>query len=82
MGYQIKYQTSGKIQVKNKRERNTLFLILSIAVAVIISLLIWENRAQWQSAVIALDKMVVELEQGSPLQDAFTVFCLQVLHGV
>lgn len=82
MGYQIKYQTSGKMQRKNKKDRNTLFLILSIAIAAIISLLIWENRAEWQSAVIALDKMVVELEQGSPLQEALTVFCLQVLHGV
>ena len=81
MGYQVNYQTSGKVRrISGKRKRIQIcFVVLCFCGA--LGAIFWAGRDEVMTTIAALDLMAMELGQGSSMKEAFTAFCLQVLQG-
>ena len=81
MHYEISYDHYGdarRVSGRRKYAKIVGYVLLGIA---IIAAAIWSTGMDFQVTEAAFEEMATHLSMGESLKDAFTAFCLVILHG-
>lgn len=90
MGYKIEYKSVAKPCAKIKHRSPVLILTVSLLVALLTRSVLKEWRTMLLQiffpgdmtvTAASLQKMLSQLRDGTPFQEAFLVFCQQVIAG-
>lgn len=90
MGYRIDYKSVAKPNPTAKRHHPILILAVFLLAALLLNTILKDRRAKLLQILFpgdvavtaaSLDNMLSLLRDGAPFQDAFLVFCQQVIAG-
>ena len=91
MGYQIVYESVGKIPQQKRQRRTSIFAIAIVIMLVLCAITIKTVELEWVQEVLlpgdpditaaALDNMVADLRSGEGIVEAIKTFCMEIMEN-